>query len=54
MKLKLHLTKGGKRVLKHKHKLKVRLAISFTPTGGTTNTERSKLTIKAKQQHHRR
>ena len=53
VKLKLHLTKRGKRVLKHKHKLKVRLAISFTPTGGTKKTELAKLTIKAKKKHKR-
>ena len=53
VKLKLHLTKRGKRVLKQKHKLKVRLAISFTPTGGTTKTEIAKVTIKAKKKQHK-
>ena len=49
VKLKIKPTKAGKKVLRKKHKLKVRLAITFTPTGGSPRTEVSKLTIKVKK-----
>ena len=51
VKLKMKLTKKGKKVLRKKGKLKVRLAITFTPTGGTANTEVTKITIKKKKRH---
>ena len=49
VKLKMKLTKKGKKVLRKKGKVKVRLAITFTPTGGTANTEVTKITIKKKK-----
>ena len=49
VKLKMKLTKKGKKLLKKHKKLKVRLAITFAPTGGTPKTEVSKLTIKLKK-----
>ena len=49
VKLKMRLTKKGKKVLRKKGKVKVRLAITFTPTGGTPNTEVTKITIKKKK-----
>ena len=51
VKLKMKLTKKGKKVLRKKGKLKVRLAITFTPTGGTANTEVTKITIKKKKRN---
>jgi hypothetical protein len=49
VKLKMKLTKKGKKVLRKKGKVRVRLAITFTPTGGTPNTELTKITIKKKK-----
>ena len=49
VKLKMKLTKKGKKVLRKKGKVKVRLAITFTPTGGTPNTEVARITIKKKK-----
>jgi hypothetical protein len=49
VKLKVKLTKKGKKVLRKKHKLKVRLAITFTPTGGTANTEFTTVKVKKKK-----
>jgi subtilisin-like proprotein convertase family protein len=44
--VKLKLTKTAKKKLKQKRKVKVNAAITFTPTGGTANTESAKLKIK--------
>jgi hypothetical protein len=52
VKLKIKPTKAGKKVLRNKKKLKVRLAITFTPTGGSPRTEVSRLTIKVKKKRH--
>jgi hypothetical protein len=49
VKLKIKPTKAGLKQLKKKRKLKVRLAITFTPVGGTPNTEVAKITIKLKK-----
>jgi hypothetical protein len=49
VKLKIKPTKAGKKILRKKKKLKVSLAITFTPTGGSPHTEVSKLTIKVKK-----
>lgn len=49
VKLKMRLTKKGKKVLRKKGKVKVRLAITFTPTGGAANTEVAKITVKKKK-----
>jgi hypothetical protein len=49
VKLKLKPTKAGKKQLRKKGKIKLSLAVTFTPTGGTPKTEVSKLTIKAKK-----
>jgi hypothetical protein len=46
VKLTLKLNKAGSKELKRKHKVKVNAAITFTPTGGTANTETKKLTVK--------
>lgn len=54
VKLKIKPTKRGKKILRKKHKLKVKLAITFTPTGGTPNTEVTKITIKQKKKKHRK
>ena len=45
----MRLTRKGKKVLRKKGKVKVRLAVTFTPTGGTANTEFTKVTIKKKR-----
>ena len=45
----MKLTRKGKKLLRKKGKLKVRLAITFTPTNGTANTEVTKITIKKKK-----
>ncbi|HEY6780874.1 MAG TPA: choice-of-anchor L domain-containing protein [Thermoleophilaceae bacterium] len=52
--LKLKPTKAGKKLLKKKHKLKVKLAITFTPTGGTPKTQVKTITIKVKQKKRHR
>jgi hypothetical protein len=49
VRLKIKPTKAGKQILRKKKKLKVRLAITFTPTGGSPHTEVSKLTLKVKK-----
>lgn len=49
VKVKVKLTKKGLKLLRKKGKLKVRLAVTFTPTGGTANTEYTKVTIKQKR-----
>ena len=49
VKLKIKPTKAGKKILRKKKKLKVSLAITFTPTGGSPHTEVTKLTIKVKK-----
>jgi hypothetical protein len=49
VKVKMRLTRKGQRVLRKKGKLRVRLAVTFTPTGGTANTEFTKVTIKKKR-----
>jgi hypothetical protein len=54
VKLRIKPTKAGKRILRNKKKLKVRLAITFTPTGGSPRTEVSKLTIKVKKHRHKK
>ena len=52
--LKLRPTKAGKKQLRKRGRIKVSLAVTFTPTGGTPNTEISKLTIKAKKKKKHR
>jgi hypothetical protein len=54
VRLKIKPTKAGKKVLRKKKKLKVSLAITFTPTGGSPHTEVSKLTIKMKKAKKKR
>jgi hypothetical protein len=54
VKLRIKPTKAGKKILRNKKKLKVRVAITFTPTGGTARTEVSKLTIKVKKHRHKK
>jgi hypothetical protein len=49
VKLKIKPTKTGLKQLRKKGKLKVRIAITFTPVGGTPNTEVAKITIKIKK-----
>ncbi len=46
VKVTLKLTKAGKRKLKESGKVKVKAAITFTPTGGTANTQKKGLKIK--------
>jgi hypothetical protein len=43
--LKLKATGNAKQKLKRKGKLKASVEISFTPTGGTENTETTKLKL---------
>ncbi len=45
-KVTLKPTKRAKKKLKHKLKLKVKAAVTFTPTGGTANTEDKVLKLK--------
>jgi hypothetical protein len=47
--VKLKLTKPAKKTLKAKRKVKVMAAVSFTPSGGTTNTKTAKLKVKVKK-----
>jgi hypothetical protein len=54
VKLRIKPTKAGKKILRKTKKLKVRLAITFTPTGGSSHTEVSKLTIKVKKHRHKK
>ena len=42
----LKLTKAAKRTLKKKGKVKVKAAITFTPAGGTANTQNKRLKVK--------
>ena len=49
VKIKVKPTKAGKKVLKRKGKLKQKVAITFTPTGGTPSTTTKKVTIKRKK-----
>ena len=46
VKVTLKLTKAGKRKLKEQGRVKVKAAITYTPTGGTANTRNKKLKIK--------
>ena len=46
VKLKIKPTEAGKRVLRRKKKLTVRMRFTFTPTGGTPNSKTKKITIK--------
>jgi DNA-binding beta-propeller fold protein YncE len=45
----LTLTKQAKKKIAKKGKLKFTLQVDFTPTGGTLNSDRSKLTVKGKK-----
>jgi hypothetical protein len=54
VKLRIKPTKAGRKILRNKKKLKVRLAITFTPTGGSPRTEVSRLTIKVKKHRHKK
>lgn len=44
--LPVNPTKSARRTLKAKHKLKLKLAVTFTPTGGLAATQTRKLTLK--------
>jgi Zn-dependent metalloprotease len=46
LKVKLKLTKTAKKVIKKKGKVKVKAAITFTPTGGTSNRQTKRLKVK--------
>jgi hypothetical protein len=46
VKVNLKLTGSAKKKLREKNKIKVQAKIAFTPTGGTTSTQVSKLTIR--------
>ena len=46
MKLKLKLTKTASALLNENGKLKLKAAISFTPTGGVEKTVKQKLKLK--------
>lgn len=48
VKVRIPLTKRGKSLLRRKGKLKVRAAITYTPTGGEPNSVTSKLKLKRK------
>ncbi len=49
VKVKVKLAKPAKQKLKKKHKVKVNAAITFTPTGGSANTDIAKLKVKSKK-----
>jgi hypothetical protein len=44
--VKLRLTKGATQKLRRKGRLKLRAAVTFTPTGGTPATQTTKRKIK--------
>jgi hypothetical protein len=53
--LKIKPSKAGKRVLRRKHRLKVKVRISFTPAGGKTSANQTaSVTLKLKRKKRRR
>jgi serralysin len=44
--LKIKPSKAGKKVLRHKHKLRVKLRVTFTPTGGKPASHTKTVTLK--------
>ncbi len=53
VKVTLKPTAAGKKVLKKKGKLRQKMSITFTPTGGTPNTKTKTITIKRKVEKKR-
>jgi len=49
IKVVLSLTKAAKKTLRQKGKVRVRPAVTFTPTGGTANTQSASLKVKKKK-----
>lgn len=50
VKIKLRLTRAGQNALKHKHSLKVKTLITYTPTGGTPASKTVTVTLKREPQ----